>query len=212
MKRKSQELFQLACDAMERAGARPAMARAAARHLVAAEEHGLPTHGMSRVPFYCSMLKNGRAHGNAHPVAKSDSGAVILIDNADGLPYESCSWAIAEVIARARRNVQQLGLANVAILRAAVEALPLEDRTADAIDLRDHIALSGPQARAVAFSLGSGLHVHTSAAFVVRPDRERRAEPRRLRRRQERRVLLQQRLTGEKRLAQRQIPGCRGRV
>jgi (2R)-3-sulfolactate dehydrogenase (NADP+) len=104
MKKKSQELFQLAVDAMERAGAHSAMARAAAMHLVAAEEHGLPTHGMSRVPFYCSMLKNGRADGSARPVAKADSGAVILIDNADGLPYESCAWAIAEVISRARRN------------------------------------------------------------------------------------------------------------
>ena len=104
MKKKSQELFQLACAAMERAGAHAAMARAAARHLVAAEEHGLPTHGMSRVPFYCSMLKNGRADGKAHPAAKADSGAVILIDNADGLPYESCAWAIAEVVSRARRN------------------------------------------------------------------------------------------------------------
>jgi (2R)-3-sulfolactate dehydrogenase (NADP+) len=80
------------------------MARAAAGHLVAAEEHGLPTHGMSRVPFYCSMLRNGRADGSARPAAKADFGGVFLVDNADGLPYESCAWAIAEVIARARRN------------------------------------------------------------------------------------------------------------
>jgi (2R)-3-sulfolactate dehydrogenase (NADP+) len=104
MKRSAQELFQLACSALERAGAHAGMASAAARHLVAAEEHGLPTHGMSRVPFYCEMLRNGRADGNAYPLAKADRGAVILIDNADALPYESCAWAIAEVIARARRN------------------------------------------------------------------------------------------------------------
>jgi (2R)-3-sulfolactate dehydrogenase (NADP+) len=104
MKKSAQELFQLACRALERAGAHAGMASAAARHLVAAEEHGLPTHGMSRVPFYCAMLRNGRADGTAHPVAKADHGAVILIDNADALPYESCGWAIAEVIARARRN------------------------------------------------------------------------------------------------------------
>lgn len=104
MKKSAQELFQLACKALERAGAHPGMASAAARHLVAAEEHGLPTHGMSRVPFYCAMLRNGRADGNARPVAKADHGAVILIDNADALPYESCAWAIAEVISRARRN------------------------------------------------------------------------------------------------------------
>jgi (2R)-3-sulfolactate dehydrogenase (NADP+) len=29
---------------------------------------------------------------------------VCLIDNADGLPYESCAWAVEEVIQRARRN------------------------------------------------------------------------------------------------------------
>jgi (2R)-3-sulfolactate dehydrogenase (NADP+) len=50
------------------------------------------------------MLKNGRADGGARPVVKSDAGAAILIDNADGLPYESCAWAIAEVVSRARRN------------------------------------------------------------------------------------------------------------
>ena len=104
MKKNAQELFQLACQALECAGAHAAMARAAAQHLVAAEEHGLPTHGMSRVPFYCSMLRNGRADGSARPAAKADFGAVFLVDNADGLPYESCAWAISEVIARARRN------------------------------------------------------------------------------------------------------------
>ena len=104
MTKAPQELFQLARSAIERAGARPEMAAAAAQHLVRAEEQGLPTHGMSRVPFYCSMLRNGRAVGGAAPVMRSDRGAVCLIDNSDALPYESCAWAIEEVIARARRN------------------------------------------------------------------------------------------------------------
>jgi (2R)-3-sulfolactate dehydrogenase (NADP+) len=80
------------------------MAEAAARHLVQAEEQGLPTHGMSRVPFYCSMLRNGRADGSAHPAMAAERAAVCLIDNADGLPYVSVEWALAEVIQRARRN------------------------------------------------------------------------------------------------------------
>ncbi len=104
MKKGPQELFQLACTALERAGAHAAMAEAAARHLVAAEEQGLPSHGMSRVPFYCSMLRNGRADGAARPALRSASAAAVLIDNADGLPYASCAWAIEELIARARRN------------------------------------------------------------------------------------------------------------
>jgi (2R)-3-sulfolactate dehydrogenase (NADP+) len=104
MKKKPQELFRLAKQALVNAGAHAAMAETAAQHLVRAEEQGLPTHGMSRVPFYCSMLRNGRADGSARPSMVSDRAAVCLIDNADGLPYESAAWAIEEVIQRARRN------------------------------------------------------------------------------------------------------------
>ena len=104
MKKKSEELLRLARNALEKAGANPVMAEAAAKHLVRAEEHGLPTHGMSRVPFYCGFLKNGRADGAARPKMASDKAAVCLIDNCDGLPYESSAWAIEEAIQRARRN------------------------------------------------------------------------------------------------------------
>ena len=104
MKKPAQELFRLGCTALERAGAHAAMAQAAARHLVQAEAQGLPTHGMSRVPFYCSMLRNGRADGTAHPAMVSDRAAACLIDNRDGLPYVAVDWAVAEVIQRARRN------------------------------------------------------------------------------------------------------------
>lgn len=104
MKKTPDELMSLARAAIERAGARPAMAEAAARHLVAAELHGLPTHGMSRVPFYCSFLKNGRSDGAGAPVLAAERGAACLIDNRDALPYEACAWAIEEIIVRARRN------------------------------------------------------------------------------------------------------------
>jgi (2R)-3-sulfolactate dehydrogenase (NADP+) len=104
MRKKPQELFQLATAALVRAGAHARMAESAAQHLVLAEEQGLPTHGMSRVPFYCSMLKNGRADGGARPAMVAERAAACLIDNADGLPYESAAWAIDEVIQRARRN------------------------------------------------------------------------------------------------------------
>src|SRR5919109_4436149 len=104
MKKDAQALFQLAVSALERAGANPRMAQATAGHLVAAEEQGLPTHGMSRVPFYCGMLRKGRADGAAMPRLLADRGAVCLLDNADGLPYVTAQWAIEEVIQRAHRN------------------------------------------------------------------------------------------------------------
>ncbi len=104
MMKSADELLVLARRALERAGAAAGMAEAAARHLIQAERQGLPTHGMSRVPFYCSMLRNGRADGAARPSLAAERAAVCLIDNHDGLPYESCRWAIDEVIERARRN------------------------------------------------------------------------------------------------------------
>jgi (2R)-3-sulfolactate dehydrogenase (NADP+) len=104
MKKSGQALYELASTALKKAGAHSKMAEAAARHLVQAEEQGLPTHGMSRVPFYCSMLRNGRADGTAQPSMAAERAAVCLIDNADGLPYVAAEWAVAEVIQRAQRN------------------------------------------------------------------------------------------------------------
>src|SRR5690349_1871201 len=104
MKKDAQALFQLAVSALTRAGANDRMAEATARHLVAAEEQGLATHGMSRVPFYCAMLRKGRADGSATPRLAAERAGACLIDNADGLPYVSAHWAVEEAIQRARRN------------------------------------------------------------------------------------------------------------
>jgi (2R)-3-sulfolactate dehydrogenase (NADP+) len=56
------------------------------------------------VPFYCGMLRRGRADGAAQPAMVADRAAACLIDNRDGLPYVALQWAVDEVIQRARRN------------------------------------------------------------------------------------------------------------
>ena len=104
MKKSGEALFELARTAMVKAGANSKMAEAAARHLVRAEEQGLPTHGMSRVPFYCSMLRKGRADGSAEPTMTSAKPGVCLIDNHDGLPYVSAALAVDQAIRRAQDN------------------------------------------------------------------------------------------------------------
>jgi len=104
VKKNGQALLELARTALEKAGAHSKMAEAAARHLVRAEEQGLPTHGMSRVPFYCGMLRRGRADGAARPAMLAERGGACLIDNRDGLPYVAVEWAVQEIIQRARRN------------------------------------------------------------------------------------------------------------
>jgi (2R)-3-sulfolactate dehydrogenase (NADP+) len=115
MKKTSRELQSLAFRALQRAGANDATAEATARHLVRAEEQGLPTHGMSRVPFYASMLRSGRADGSATPVMTSRARGACLIDNRDALPYESCAMAIREAVARAKENgIGAAGITNSA--------------------------------------------------------------------------------------------------
>jgi (2R)-3-sulfolactate dehydrogenase (NADP+) len=127
VKKNAQELLRLARIALERAGANSKMAEAAARHLVRAEEQGLPTHGMSRVPFYCGMLRKGRADGAAQPAMVADRAATCLIDNRDGLPYVSAQWAVEEAIQRARRNgIAFAGIRNsahVGVLGIHVQAI-----------------------------------------------------------------------------------------
>ena len=127
MKKDAQDLLRLARTALEKAGANSKMAEATARHLVRAEAQGLPTHGMSRVPFYCSMLRNGRADGAARPAMLTERAAACLIDNRDGLPYVSAQWAVEEVIQRARRNgIAFAGIRNsahVGVLGIHVQAI-----------------------------------------------------------------------------------------
>jgi len=115
MRKNAQDLFQLARAALEKAGAHSRMAEAAAHHLVQAEAQGLSTHGLSRVPFYCGMLRNGRADGAAHPALVAERGGACLIDNRDGLPYASVQWALEELMQRTRRNgIGYAGLRNSA--------------------------------------------------------------------------------------------------
>lgn len=111
MKKTPAELHGLAARALERAGAHASMAEAAARHLIRAEEQGLPTHGLSRIPFYVSMLRTGRVDGRASPRIAANATAVCLVDNGDALPYESCALAVKEAIARAKAN--GIGLAGI---------------------------------------------------------------------------------------------------
>lgn len=98
------ELTQLATHALERAGASPSMALAAARALVAAEMEGLPTHGLSRLALYCGHLRAGRVHGSAKPMIIKEKNSTCLVDAAGGLAYEAAAIAVQEAIKRARQS------------------------------------------------------------------------------------------------------------
>jgi (2R)-3-sulfolactate dehydrogenase (NADP+) len=106
-------LTELARAALARAGAHEGMALATARALVMADMQGLATHGVSRVPFYCGMLRNGRANGAALPRVIADNKAVCVIDNDGGLGYEACGLAAREAVRRAREfGIAYAGITN----------------------------------------------------------------------------------------------------
>ena len=95
------ELTGLARRALARAGAGDEMARSTALGLVAADARGLASHGVSRVPQYCSQLRIGRALGDAVPKVVRSKRAACLIDAGSGLAFPACALAVAEATARA---------------------------------------------------------------------------------------------------------------
>ena len=96
------ELVAIAQRALERAGANPDAAAATARALVAMDEQGLESHGVSRVPQYAGHLKSGRLDGQAEPRVAHARGGALLVDAADGLAYPACALAVAQAVERAR--------------------------------------------------------------------------------------------------------------
>lgn len=86
------------------------LARPAAGALVAAEQDGLPSHGLARAPFYAAQMRKGKIVATAAPVV-TRSGAVISVDAGFGLAF-----AAIDAGAQAARGVaRELGVAVVSV-------------------------------------------------------------------------------------------------
>ena len=103
MKYSIDEATALAARALKRAGASKAMAQATAQALVAAEIEGLAGHGLSRVPLYCTHLREGRADGKAKPKVVRKKGGACLVDANGGLAFLATALAVKEAVKRAQR-------------------------------------------------------------------------------------------------------------
>ncbi|MFN4058870.1 MAG: Ldh family oxidoreductase [Roseinatronobacter sp.] len=86
------------------------LAAPAAAALVQAEQEGLPSHGLARVPFYAAQMKTGKVRPQAEPVVTRD-GAVVRVDAGFNLAFE----AIAQGAEAARQVARDLGVAIVSI-------------------------------------------------------------------------------------------------
>jgi (2R)-3-sulfolactate dehydrogenase (NADP+) len=86
------------------AGATPRTASATARALVYADERGLSSHGVARLPMYVAQLRNGRVDPHAEPAIVKSRHAAALIDAADGMAFPACELAVETVIRLARES------------------------------------------------------------------------------------------------------------
>jgi len=95
-------------------GAARGVALSVARALVAAEADGLKGHGLSRIPTYLTMLKAGKAKGDAKPAATRPRPGVLMVDAADGFAYPAIDLALRKLPAIVRKQ----GIAVAAIARS----------------------------------------------------------------------------------------------
>lgn len=100
----------LATAAFASAGIAHEAARATARALVQAEQDGLPSHGLARVPFYVAQIRTGKINASAQP-RLDRQGAILRVDADFGLAFP-----VLEAAAQAARDiVRDLGVAIISI-------------------------------------------------------------------------------------------------
>lgn len=121
MRYSPEALTALAEGVLMRAGANAPTAQATARILIAADERGLTSHGVTRLTQYAAHLRNGRADGNAVPAIVTSRGGALLVDAGCGLAYAACALAVDTAIERARSfGVSFAGVTNSHHFGAAV--------------------------------------------------------------------------------------------
>ena len=92
-------------------GASRTVALSVAKALVAAEADGLKGHGLQRIPTYLSMVKAGKAKGDAKPMASRPKPGVLVVDAADGFAYPAIDLALKKLPVIVRK--QGIGAASI---------------------------------------------------------------------------------------------------
>jgi (2R)-3-sulfolactate dehydrogenase (NADP+) len=128
VRKQASEWEDLARRVLGAAGAVDAVARSVARALVAAEEDGLPSHGLARLRPYCAQLRSGKVRGDAAPVLTSLGPSAGRIDAADGFAFPAMDLAVetavemaaaSAVAALAVTNSHHFGVAGYHVERLA---------------------------------------------------------------------------------------------
>ena len=87
----------LARVVLTKAGVDDGPASAVAKALVAAELDGIPSHGLSRLPFYADQVRSGKVNGSARPLVERAAEGVVRVDARDGFAFPAIDAGIAAV-------------------------------------------------------------------------------------------------------------------
>ncbi len=96
-------LMQAVATVLQAAGAKPQAAKDAAQHCKSAEERGVSTHGIRRLPALVQRLRAGGIDGLISPQIERH-GAVLCIDGFNGLGHHVSRVAADAVIETARET------------------------------------------------------------------------------------------------------------
>lgn len=108
-----EEAGELALNSLLNVGVPAWEAQVTVDALIAAERDGLPSHGLSRLPFYLEQVRSGKVVADARAETRVQ-GAVIRVDAGHGLAFPAIARGLDQAIPLAR----ELGLVAVAIGRS----------------------------------------------------------------------------------------------
>jgi len=109
-----EDLTELAARALEASEVSAENARIVAEALVAADADGLPSHGVSRIPFYAEQAKSGKVDGHAVPSVDLPVRAAVVVDAANGFAFP----AIRAAVGRALQVTPGVGTCAVVVKRS----------------------------------------------------------------------------------------------
>ncbi|MDH3694783.1 MAG: Ldh family oxidoreductase [Gammaproteobacteria bacterium] len=114
MKSSLNELRQLAVDVLVNSKTSTSNATDVSDALVAAEACGIPSHGLSRLPFYADQAISGKVNGQAVPQVTQRAKSVVNVDAANGFAFP----AIRRGIDAAINRTHSTGICGVGIQRS----------------------------------------------------------------------------------------------
>jgi len=93
----------LACQALKAAGVSSDNAQSVVSALIAAEIDGIPSHGLSRVPYYADQAASGKVKGDVEP-RLTEHGVVINVDAGEGFAFPAIDKGLGPLTSRARES------------------------------------------------------------------------------------------------------------